>query len=104
MGYCWRLPQVARAVGHQSSMAHVADVFRGGNSAPVRNKGHDRIPEHGLGHHLRHHLYSQPFPASSCPGSRAMPQTLAVLRPACVSLSMSMSTSDTAQTTAVAGI
>ncbi|KAK9805758.1 hypothetical protein WJX73_006321 [Symbiochloris irregularis] len=44
--------KVARVCGHQSSMSHVVDVFRGANSAAVRNKGHDRLQEHGLGSHL----------------------------------------------------
>ena len=41
--------QVVEAVGATSSLNHVVDVFRGATNAAMRNKGHDRLPEHGLG-------------------------------------------------------
>ena len=43
--------QVVTAVG-EATLNHVVDVFKGASNAAVRNRGHDCLPEHGLGKQL----------------------------------------------------
>ena len=44
---------IVKAVGRMGTMGHVVDVFRGGNSRAIKDRGHDRLNDHGAGKELR---------------------------------------------------